>query len=313
MALVAVLVVACDGARAPAERASGELPALWFGGDVHLGAEPRGGLEDIRALVGNAAGVVNLEGPIADGQGFARVTPSTTGRDLIELANPSGTAAFLRANGVIAANIANNHQDDNRAGSDRAPQLTTASRLESGGVRAYGAPGAPAVVEVGGVQVTLFGHDLGAEPDVAAVITRELARRPSAPAGVVVESLHVDGPPSYLPRLELSAAVDAAVAAGADIVVAHGTHVLGPVERRGSSVIAWGLGNLLFDCTCTDATEAMILRVELGPGLRAEVIPIRAGLGGAGAIPAPDAVGILDLIDALGVGRLRRAGTAGWF
>ena len=95
-------------------------------------------------------------------------------------------------------------------------------------------------------------------------------------------------------------------------MVAHGTHVVGPVERRGATVIAWGLGNLLFDCTCTDASEAVILRVELGPGLRAEVIPVRAGLGGAAVAPAPDALGILDLLDAIGAAPLRREGGAGW-
>lgn len=245
-------------------------------------------------------GVVNLEGPVAAGPGFAEVTPGG-----VRLANPAGSGAFLRGNGVGAVSVANNHAGDGAAGGDGTGETAAALR---GSVVPFGGAAGRGALTVGDVDVALFAHDLG-EVDVPGAVARELAGE----RGLTVESFHVTGPPSYLPRAELVAAVDAAVAAGADIVVAHGTHVVGPVERRGGAVLAWGLGNLLFDCTCTEEDEAAVLRVELGEGLRAEVVPVRAGMHGAGATPSSDPAGVLDLVAALGGSPLERTGEKGRF
>jgi poly-gamma-glutamate synthesis protein (capsule biosynthesis protein) len=268
-------------------------PAIWFGGDVHMGAAPRGGLTFIRDMVGGAVGVVNLEGPIVAEVGGAWADGG------VRLANPPGAAAVLARDGVVAASIANNHRlDDGAAGEAR-----TVASLRAAGVAAVGASGGDALLYVGDSVVRIQAFELTDSPLRLTL--------PSQP-GVDVVALHVTGPPSYLPTPALVSAVDAAVAAGAEIVVAHGTHVVGPVERRGGALVAWGLGNLLFDCPCTDADEAIVLRVTLTEGLPAAVLPIRAGLGGAAAGPAPDPDGLLDLLDALGGARLRRVGAVGW-
>jgi poly-gamma-glutamate capsule biosynthesis protein CapA/YwtB (metallophosphatase superfamily) len=131
---------------------------------------------------------------------------------------------------------------------------------------------------------------------------------------VLVATFHVTGPPSYLPRPELRAAVDTAITAGALVVAAHGTHALGPVERRGKAVIAWGLGNLLFACDCTDEVDGAVLRVSIdGDAARARILPIDAGLRGAPARPGHNPELILDLLDALGSSPLRREGPAAGF
>ena len=39
----------------------------------------------------------------------------------------------------------------------------------------------------------------------------------------------------------------AALDAGADVVLGHHAHVVQPVEQRGGQLIAWGLGNFIFD------------------------------------------------------------------
>ncbi|MFN7146270.1 MAG: CapA family protein, partial [Myxococcota bacterium] len=245
-----------------------------------------------------AVGVVNLEGPLAAGAGGARVEG---GR--VWLANPAGAPAFLRAQGVWAASIANNHAaDDGEAGVAR-----TAAGLRDAGVVPVGR--APARLDVGGVPVRLFAYDLGGDAGVPEGMARDLA----GVDDVAVVAFHVTGPPSYLPRAELVAAVDAAVAGGADIVVAHGTHVVGPVERRGETVIAWGLGNLLFDCECTDHTDALVLRVELTAGRPAEIVPVTAGLGGAPATLAAEPDGVLDLVAGLGGTPIARVGGRGRF
>jgi hypothetical protein len=282
-------------------------PALWFGGDVFVGAlGDRGGVEDIVAIVGGAAGIVNLEGAVVAGAGEARIDGTT-----VWLANAEGTPAWLRGQGVVAASVANNHASD--PGPD-APAGTVA-RLRAAGVAPFGGVAGVARLDVGGVDVRLVSHEVE-EPGLAEALAAELVQ-----GDIRVVSLHVTGGPSYLPTPALTRAVDLAVASGADIVVAHGTHVVGPVERRvstrpgGEAVIAWGLGNLLFDCACTIYDEGMVVRVALGrdgPGV-AEVLPVRAGLGTDRARIAPDPAGILDLLDALGGAHLTRSGGRGRF
>lgn len=255
--------------------------ALWLGGDVHLGAAPRGGLADIRAMVGDAVGVVNLEGPIGPAEGGAL----DRGGGRIELTNPASTGTYLAGFGVGAVSLVNNHAGDH----GEAGRARTAATLAAAGI----AVAAPTVsFEVEGTMVTLLAYDVGAP--ASASLADEIARAP----GIRVVSLHVTGPPSYLPTDALRDAVDRAVTAGADVIVAHGTHALGPVERRGDTVIAWGLGNLLFDCPCTDGREALVLRVALQEGLPAEVLAVRAGLQGDAARMDADE-GVWDLVDAI--------------
>lgn len=108
----------------------------------------------------------------------------------------------------------------------------------------------------------------------------------------------------------MEAAVEAALAAGATVVAAHGTHQLARVERRGRAVIAWGLGNLAFACACTDETDGLLLRVELdadGAALRAAVVPVDAGLRGEAVRPAREAALVFDLLESLGSSPLTRA------
>jgi poly-gamma-glutamate capsule biosynthesis protein CapA/YwtB (metallophosphatase superfamily) len=105
-----------------------------------------------------------------------------------------------------------------------------------------------------------------------------------------------------------------ALAAGARVVAAHGTHAVAPVERRGEAVIAWGLGNLLFSCECSRETEGVVLRVALaGERTDASVIPIEAGLDGAPAQIAGERGATLELLEAIGSPALRREGAAGAF
>ena len=130
---------------------------------------------------------------------------------------------------------------------------------------------------------------------------------------MLIATFHVTGPALYLPRPELRRAVEAALAAGASVVAAHGTHALGPLERRGDAVIAWGLGNVAFACDCTDERDAVLLRIRF-EGRRpagVEVLPIDAGLNGAPARPSADAAGVLDLLESIGTVGLRREGGVG--
>jgi poly-gamma-glutamate capsule biosynthesis protein CapA/YwtB (metallophosphatase superfamily) len=285
---------AAENPHAEASSATAQPPALWFGGDVHLGERGSSDLSAIVAMMGGAPGVVNLEGPIGE-VGSAR---NDAGRIL--LANPPDTAARLQAAGIVAASIANNHARD--AGEGGLARTTAA--LAATDIVALG----QAEMEVGGQRARLLAHEVG-EASLKSAFSSEFA----AFDGVAVVLLHTSGPPSYLPGPAAEAAADAALGAGADIVVLSGSHRVARVERRGKAVIAWGLGNLVFDCPCTAEAEALVLKVELTADLPARILPIRAGLDGAPAALAPDPDGIFDLLEGLGATRLRREGATASF
>ena len=125
-----------------------------------------------------------------------------------------------------------------------------------------------------------------------------------------IATFHVTGPASYLPRPELRKAVDLAIKAGADVIAAHGTHAIGPVERRGKTIIAWGLGNLAFACNCTQEKDAILLELELQPNgpPKADVLPVEAGLDSQPAGPGKDPDGIFNLLESIGSVKLERHG-----
>jgi poly-gamma-glutamate synthesis protein (capsule biosynthesis protein) len=270
---------------------------LWLGGDVHLGEQTTARLDAVAPLVAGAAGIVNLEGPVGE--------PPPPAGSTLRLSNSSGALPGLRAAGVRVVGIANNHA------ADRGPEGPgdTVRSLADRGLLAAGGPAGVAALEVQGRRVVVSAHDLSKGAPTTLASELESAR---SQGDLLVATFHVTGPPSYLPRPELRTAVEVAVRAGARVIAAHGSHALGPVERRGASVIAWGLGNLLFSCDCTDDRDGAILRVHSDDErLQATIVPIDAGLKGEPARPARDPELILDLLVALGSSPLeRRSGSA---
>lgn len=264
--VVTLLVGGC------ARQAAPQRPTvLWFGGDVHFGERGGGALEGL-ALDGPL--VVNLEGPIA---------PTPRPSSAQALFNPPDAAAHLKAANVIAAGVENNHAMD-----DGAEGL---ARTRAGLVSSDVAPlGSASVAGVTVLQVDLSG---GVPPRLA---TQLAVVRPT------VVLFHVLAPPLYLPDPSLRRAVDLAVASGAQAVLAHGSHAVGAVERRGETVIAWGLGNLAFDCDCTSEAEGLLVRLELEEGKvsRATAVPIRAGLRGQRATLPEASTLELSLLESLG-------------
>jgi poly-gamma-glutamate capsule biosynthesis protein CapA/YwtB (metallophosphatase superfamily) len=201
----------------------------------------------------------------------------------------------------VAAGIANNHARD--AGPDGA--AATVRALTASGVRPAGGPAGAAVLTLGGLRVVVTAHDL--EAGVPATLRADL-RAARQRGDVLVATFHVTGPATYLPRPELLDAVAIALEAGAQVIAAHGTHELARVERRGRAVIAWGLGNLAFACTCTDEPSGAVLEVALASdgAHEASIIPIDAGLAGGAARAAADPALTFELLEALGTPRLQR-------
>lgn len=281
---------------APGSRQELAKPAdLWLGGDINLGDGGRGQLQGISGIVQGAAGIVNLEGPVAE--------RGKLNRSGLRLWNSLQALPELTAINVNVAGIANNHSTDAGAAGPR----QTAEQLRGHAILPAGGRAGSAVIMVSGISIAITAHDLthGVPPNLAADLAAARRR-----AEVLVATFHVTGPPSYLPRPELKRAVEIAYRAGALVIAAHGTHAIGPVERRKNAVIAWGLGNVAFACDCTNEQDAILLRVQLEPGrvLRAEVAPIQAGIKSGPALPSKDAAGIFDLLEAIGSSKLERHG-----
>lgn len=296
VALLAALValpIACRRARRQAPAVS-----LWFGGDTHLGARAHPLFDHTPAELRGAVGVVNLEGPLEDAP-----PPSTSRR----LTSSTRSLAALREAGVRVVTVANNHSRD--LGDDGLARTVAAVR--SANLTPAGGPAGDATLTVYGRRLVFAARDLtdGVPSDLAGSLAR--ARRDGA---TLVVTFHVTAPALYLPTVTLREATRIALDAGARVVVAHGTHSVAPVERRGQSVIAWGLGNLTFDCECTRETEGMIVRVDLrGSHTRARVIPIDAGIDGAPATLAREPAALYDLLATLRGAALRRQGSAAFF
>jgi poly-gamma-glutamate capsule biosynthesis protein CapA/YwtB (metallophosphatase superfamily) len=295
MAAVAVALALGFGPSRPAETGPVEL---WIGGDVHLGSGSAGALHPLAAELAGAVGIVNLEGPVGE------VPPREGGERLI---NAPSMLALLVESGVHVIGLANNHATD----LGPSGYAETASSAARAGLVPAGGPAGPAVLALGGRRIVVTAHDLSGGPPPRLAAELGSAR---ANADLLVATFHVTAPPSYLPEPSLRAAVELALAAGARVIAAHGTHALGPVERRDGAVIAWGLGNLLFACDCTDEVDAMVLRVALdGEVVRASVVPVDAGLRGRAARPSHDPELIFQLLEAIGSSPLERRGAVASF
>jgi poly-gamma-glutamate synthesis protein (capsule biosynthesis protein) len=299
--VLTINVIATIALLSASEGRSSREVRLWIGGDVNLGTRNNRVLKPLEDMLKGAAGIVNLEGPAAEAE------PGPGGKKIV-LINAPETLSQLRDVGVRVAGIANNHSLD--AGAEGPRQ--TAEALERAGMVASGGPVGPAVFSVGGLPMVVAAYDLsGGVPRNLEEGLHAARQR----GNLLIASFHVAGPPSYLPHPELRSAVKIAIAAGAKIVVAHGTHAIGPVERRGNLVVAWGLGNLVFACDCTNEREGLLLEIVLRDGEidYASVIPIEVGLKGEPARLSADANGVFDLLEGIGSVKLVRQGRKATF
>jgi poly-gamma-glutamate capsule biosynthesis protein CapA/YwtB (metallophosphatase superfamily) len=109
--------------------------------------------------------------------------------------------------------------------------------------------------------------------------TRALAEA-VAQADLVIVSMHWGA--EYYPVTERQRRLARElVAAGADLVVGHGPHVLQPVEWVDGALVAYSLGNFLFDQPFPDTRDGAILRIRLDRGsiTAVEAIPTVARHG----------------------------------
>ncbi len=254
---------------------------LAAGGDVNLGA----GIGDAIAADGpdspwtsvapvlRAAdlAIVNLECAVSN-----RGTP-VPGKEYVFRGEPRALAGAARA-GVDIASVANNHSLD--YGTDAF--LDTLRHARRAGVRPVGGGGdlaaarRPTVVVRGGLRIAVLAYSdvrpLGfdaaeGKPGTARAETTWIAQdvaQARRRADTVVVYFHWGTELATTPDARQRSFAEAALDAGASVVLGAHPHVLQPLERRGRQVVAWSLGNFVFGAVSSSTTASGILLVGLG-------------------------------------------------
>ena len=95
----------------------------------------------------------------------------------------------------------------------------------------------------------------------------------------VVVALHWGRLDQRVPMQHQVRTAHALIDAGATVIVASGPHTLMPVERYGAGVIAYSLGNFLFDAVPVHRRQSCIMAAELGYHEVSEIrlIPVASG------------------------------------
>ena len=190
---------------------------------------------------------------------------------------PGALPAAARA-GIDVFSLANNHSLD--FGS--AALLDTRRHARRAGIETVGggvdlaAARRPARFTLGGVRVAVlaysdvrpFGFDAGAGRAGAAPAFSELVdpdiRRARSTSDVVIVYFHWGTELATSPDSRQRRLADLAFRAGATIVLGAHPHVLQPIQRGGSKLVAWSLGNFVFPANSPGTTSTGILVAHLG-------------------------------------------------
>jgi poly-gamma-glutamate synthesis protein (capsule biosynthesis protein) len=240
--------------------------------------------------------IANLESPLAEG---GAATPGKC-----TLRGSPQWAEVLRDAGIGVVSLANNHtMDFGPEGLEetiRALDAAGVSRVGAGRTRTEAA--APLHLQVGGHHVAVLartsvvvsapGYVAGDTPGVAFLDVDETCaaiRRARANGGFVVLVLHWGLEEYRYPSPDQRRLARQFAEAGADAIVGHHPHVTQGMERLGSCIVAYSLGNYLFhdfDWEYRSETgETRQVRMKLSPqnrdgavlrltGGRGECVPI---------------------------------------
>lgn len=202
---------------------------------------------------------LNLECVLGD-------APASASKRFVFVA-PSAYAGAIASAGFDVASVANNHTlDAGKAGFDQ-----TVAALQKAGVQTVGHDGL-VVVERKGLRIGSLAYcDFSCghrELDEESIRSEVAGARDEADAVVVSWHWGVEGSEKPSPRQRRLARL--AAQAGADVVLGHHPHVIQPVEwvseggRR--TLVAYSLGNFVFDPPNEAQRRSAILKVRLGRG-----------------------------------------------
>ncbi|MFO0585308.1 MAG: CapA family protein [Anaeromyxobacter sp.] len=196
---------------------------------------------------------VNLEGPLVDGGTSEKCAKSKPGR-CYAFRTPPRFVGNLTEAGVNVVSLANNHASD----FGEAGRASTRAALDTRGIRYSGAPGEVARFDLRGTRVALVAFSTsGGQNDLRDLPEAErIVKEAAATADVVIVSMHggaegagyqrvPPGKEEFLgeDRGDLRAFARKVVAAGADLVIGHGPHVVRGMELVDGRLVAYSLGN----------------------------------------------------------------------
>lgn len=251
-------------------------------------------LRHVRPLLENAdLTVVNLESPLLD-QPYIdprRRRPARfhSTKDYVFASAPAAAVA-LKQVGVDVVDLANNHIYDGLEQGilDTADALNQAGFQDGEGYFGAGVSEqeawTPAVTTIRGQTVaflgctTLTGSDhpisyvasddqrKGGAAHCDEVTIRALVQTAQEKHDIVIFMIHGGSEYKRSPTDLVQRMTTAAREAGATLVVNHHPHVVGGFDWDGSSLVAWTLGNFLFDQTVWPTFESYLLSVHLRDG-----------------------------------------------
>lgn len=281
--LAIALAGACDTAAADEPRS---VPlTLAFTGDVMFGRYHAAGFAPIEAerldpftriaplLSAADLTIVNLETPVMS----APPDKSKWGTRMRFVATPARLAT-LAAAGVDVVSLANNHHYDLRtAGVAETPGHITAAGMTAIGEAEHIEPVRVETFTARGRRIGIIaattvrnGDQREGEPLLPHLAPRQLraALEPLVSAArehhdVVIAVLHWGTEYEDVPARWQVDAARALVDAGADLVIGHHPHVLQAIERYRGGLIAYSLGNFLFDNTTEIPRLSGVLTVSI--------------------------------------------------
>jgi poly-gamma-glutamate capsule biosynthesis protein CapA/YwtB (metallophosphatase superfamily) len=230
---------------------------------------------------------VNLEGVTS-----TLGTPKTEKEYTFE--GPPAFAPALAAAGVDVVTMGNNHSVDY----GRAALKDTITRLEQAGVQVVGAgldtddAHAPAIVEAdAGATIGFLGYSdvwwpgfeaTSSRPGVAQAFSnvarmKRDVKRLAGKVDYVVVGFHWGYEYQHYPVGQQTKEAHAAIDAGADLVIGHHPHVLQGFETYRRRLIAYSLGDLVFDHVSVESGQTVLVDAILRPdGVKARLVPVYA-------------------------------------
>lgn len=249
--------------------------------------------ERIAPLLAGDILVGNLEGALTE-----RGAPWPKGYNF---RTPPRFAPGLAQAGFDVVSLANNHTMD--FGADGL--LDTVAALRGAGVRYAGAgpdaasARAPVVVDVRGIRVAFLAY-VQTPTESGGFAIDAWAAAPGAPgvalpgdtmeqeiasareqADFVIVLVHAGSEYVTRPDATQRTIAERALNAGATAYIGAHAHVPQPVEQRGGQLIAWGLGNFIFDLDDVDLANipqprvSLVLNLTLTPGAGVTAFEIR--------------------------------------
>lgn len=259
--------------------------SITFGGDTSLGDyylsksknkslllrlvnDPASFFEGVRPIVENSTHLIlNLETVLAENPPIV-----FEGKKYPNYDNPNRTLEVLKGLGVTAVNLANNHSKD--FGS--VIMLNTIHQLNDAGINSFGAganiheASQPLKIQLKGRETTKTVYILagllafkrywkefsyfadqekpGVNPfKINSVKKRITNLRAKDPKAIIIVCPHWQGYDYRWVSPKIKEICREIIDTGANYVLAHGTHMVNPLEKRGKGIIAYSTGNFRFN------------------------------------------------------------------